>query len=122
MATKLMAGGNSPDALSTPISVTFSATPVFDLSLGNYFTITATANITSSTFTNAPTDPTRIKIRLVQDATGTRTAVFPTSVRYAGGAQGNTTTASTASTWEFLLDTASGLWLETGRVIAVPIT
>jgi hypothetical protein len=122
MATKLLAGGDWADALSIPTTVTFSATPNFDLSTGNYFTITATGNITSSTFTNVPTDATRLRIRIVQDATGGRTAVFPTTVRYAGGAQGNTTTASTASAWEFVYDVAAALWLETGRVIAVPVT
>lgn len=122
MSTKLLAGGQPSDTLAIPTVVAFSATPVFDLNTGNYFIVTATGNITSSTFANVPADATRIKISIRQDGTGGRTAVFPTTVRYAGGAQGNTTTASTESTWEFVLDTATSLWLETGRVIAVPLT
>ena len=36
----------------TPVVVSFSSTPVFDASLGNYFRITLTGNVASSTLIN----------------------------------------------------------------------
>jgi len=71
-------------------TVTFSATPTFDASLGNTQKITLTANVTSSTLSNASTGQT-INFIICQDATGGRTFVWPTNVK------GAPTVASTAS-------------------------
>lgn len=122
MGVKWTAGGaGSQDAVGNATVVAFSATPNFDLSTGSTFLITLTGNVTSSTFSNVPADATTIRIILRQDATGGRTVVLPTSVRYAGGAQGNTTTLSTESIYTFTLDVGLGLWVESAaRVIAVP--
>lgn len=74
-------------AIST---VTFSATPTFDLSLGNTLKITLTGNVTSSTVSNqtAGQDTTFI---ICQDGTGSRTFAWPATMR------GETTIGSTAS-------------------------
>jgi hypothetical protein len=72
-------------------SVTFSATPTFDASLGNTQKITLTGNVTSSTLSNA-TAGQALYFLICQDATGARTFVWPTNV------QGATTIGSTAST------------------------
>jgi hypothetical protein len=64
----------------TPINtVTFSATPTFDASLGNTQKITLTGNVTSSTLSNA-TAGQSINFLICQDATGSRTFVWPTNV------------------------------------------
>lgn len=58
-------------------TVAFSATPVFDLSIGDIFEITLTGNVTSSTITN-PSTSKKITIIVKQDGTGGRTFVWPT--------------------------------------------
>lgn len=68
-----------------------------DLSLGNYFTLSLTANITSITFTNVPAAARAetVVIRMSQDVTGGRTvAGWPATVRWSGGAFTPTSTAS----------------------------
>lgn len=63
--------------------VTFSATPVFDLSLGDTQMITLTADVTSSTFTNAPAAGFSQVARFIicQDGTGNHKFVWPTSIQ-----------------------------------------
>jgi hypothetical protein len=58
-------------------AVTFSATPTFDASQGNTFTLTLTGNVTSSTLSNVTTGQV-ISFELCQDATGGRTFAWPT--------------------------------------------
>jgi hypothetical protein len=53
-------------------TVTFSATPTFDLSLGDVQTMTLTANVTGVTLSNI-TAGQRVVFDFVQDATGSRT-------------------------------------------------
>lgn len=66
-----------------PVVVAYSATPVFDCSLGDRFEITLTGNVTSSTLTNlSPGQIVVIKVK--QDSTGARSFVWPTNV--VGGA------------------------------------
>lgn len=127
MSSKLMAGGVAADALATsPVTVTFSATPTFDCNAGNFFQITLTGNVTSSTITNQPTDASRIRLRLVQDATGSRTVVFPTTFRFAGGTNGSstsptlTTTASKADEFVLRYDPVGALWIEESRDLNLP--
>jgi hypothetical protein len=74
--------GNYSEAAGTwtPINtVTFSATPTFDASLGNTQKITLTDNVTSSTLSNA-TAGQQIDFLICQDGTGSRTFVWPTNV------------------------------------------
>lgn len=68
-----------------------------DLSLGNYFTLSLTSNITSITFTNAPASgrAESICLEISQDVTGGRTiAGWPAAVTWSGGAYTPTSTAS----------------------------
>lgn len=68
-----------------------------DLSLGNYFTLNLTANVTSIVFTNPPASgrAQTIFIRITQDATGGRTmSGWPASVKWFGGAYTPTSTAN----------------------------
>jgi hypothetical protein len=60
-------------------TVTFSATPTFDASLGNTQKITLTGNVTSSTLSNATTGQ-QLDFLICQDGTGSRTFVWPTNV------------------------------------------
>jgi hypothetical protein len=69
-------------SLSIPIAVntvTFSATPVFDLSLGSVQKLTLTGNVTSSTVSNG-TAGGSYSFEICQDATGGRTFVPPTGL------------------------------------------
>lgn len=57
---------------------TFSATPTFNSAIADIFAMTLTANVTSSTVSNATTGQ-MIAFRLCQDATGGRTFTWPTT-------------------------------------------
>lgn len=76
--------------------VTFSATPVFNLALGDQ-TITLTGNVTSSTVSNI-TQWKPYRVRVCQDGTGSRTFVWPTAFK---GAVTIGSTLSTCSVQEF---------------------
>lgn len=82
------------NALNT---VSFSATPVFDLSLGD-IKITLTGNVTSSTISNGIANQI-ITVYICQDATGARTFVYPTAFK--GGLPIVAATASTCSSQIF---------------------
>jgi hypothetical protein len=74
-------------------ATTFSATPTFDLSVANNFTITLTANITAITISNwAASKGTTATIRFLQDGTGGRTIAFPAGWKWAGGSAPSVTT------------------------------
>ena len=96
-------------------AVTFSATPAFDASAGNVQKMTLTANVTSSTITNAPAANTSqpLTLLLCQDATGSRTMAWPANLKLAGGAYTLTTTASKCDTLTAVYDGTN--WYETGR-------
>jgi hypothetical protein len=66
-------------ALQGLLTLTFSATPVFDLSLGQVQKITLTGNVTSSTLTNPQTGQ-KFELIVCQDSTGGRTFVPPSNV------------------------------------------
>jgi hypothetical protein len=69
--------------LTMPTSIVAASTTNVDLSLGNIFTVTLSANITSLTFTNAAVGTYLIKF--VQDVTGGRTVSFPAAWKWSGG-------------------------------------
>lgn len=77
-------------------TVTFSATPVFDLSLGDQ-KITLTGNVTSSTFSGGVAGQF-VTFYICEDGTGLRTFVWPTAFK---GAATLVTTASTCSVYLF---------------------
>jgi hypothetical protein len=65
-------------------------------SLGNYFTLAATAAMTSFTFSGLPSagQAETTMIAITQDATGSRVATFPASFKWAGGTVGILSTAA----------------------------
>jgi hypothetical protein len=65
-----------------------------DCSLGDYFTLAPTADVTSWTFTNVPPACT-LMIGFTQDSTA-RTVAWPSSFRWAGGSAGAVSTGSGA--------------------------
>lgn len=92
-----------PVGSSTFSTVTFSATPTFDLSVTAIFKITLTGNVTSSTLANIPAGPGTITLAMIicQDATGGRTFVFPATMK---GTMTVGPAASTCSTQAYVTD------------------
>jgi hypothetical protein len=80
-------------------TVTFSATPTFDLSTANNFTITLSGNITSQTVSNwTAAEGTTVTIHYRQDNSGGHTTAFPAGWRWSGGSVPSiTTTANKAA-------------------------
>lgn len=93
-------GGGGGGTFST---VTFAATPTFDLNTAAIFKITLTGNVTSSTLANLPAAPSSLEVAVIvcQDGTGSRTFVWPANVKggMTIGAQ-----ASTCSAQQFQTD------------------
>jgi len=83
---------------STPTSaVTFSATAMtIDCTRSNVFTTTFTANVTTAPSYSNPQDGQTINWFITQDATGTRTMTWGTSVKWPGGTAGVLSTAANA--------------------------
>lgn len=73
-----------------------SGVAAVDCALGDYFTISLTANMTSVTFSNLPAAgfAETLMFKLVQDATGSRIATFPASFKWAAGVPGVLSTAA----------------------------
>jgi hypothetical protein len=85
----------------------FSATPTFNAALSNVFEMGAlTGNVTSMTVSN-PSNGQTINIRLIQDATGSRTVAHPTSSKIAGNMG---VTASAASILSITYSAANTRW------------
>jgi len=96
--------------LLPPTVVTFSATPTFDGSLGNYFRITLTGNVTSSTLSNC-SDGELIIIEIIQNATGGWTFVWPTNIvggMDLSGAANDSNLANIVVTQVFIFDNNAG--------------
>jgi hypothetical protein len=91
-------------------TMSFSATPTFDVSLGNTQKITLTDNVTSSTLSNASTGQT-INFIICQDATGSRTFVWPTNVK---GGMTIGATLSKCSAQNFIFDGTNAYALSAG--------
>lgn len=64
---------------------TTSGAVTIDASTGQVQNVTMSGNVTSSTITNASVGQ-RLTIMWRQDGTGTRTYVWPTGIKWAGGA------------------------------------
>ena len=93
-------------------TVTFSATPTFNASLGNTQKITLTGNVTSSTLSNATTGET-INFVICQDGTGSRTFVWPTNVK---GGMTIGATLSKCSAQNFIFDGTNAYALSAGVI------
>ena len=77
----------------TQQTATGDGTTTIDWRLGNKFTFTFGAQADTFTFT-APTNPCNLILVLIQDATGSRTATFPNTVKWVGGTAPTLTTAA----------------------------
>ena len=88
------------------VTVAYSATPVFNAASGGSFKLTLTGNVTSSTFANGTSGPSLVTFRIVQDATGGRTFVWPSNIRNAGTINPG---ANARSAQTFALDTDGSL-------------
>ena len=93
-------------------TVTFSATPTFDATNKSLFTITLTGNVTSSTLSNAVAGQI-IVLKIVQDATGGRTFVYPTNVK---GGMDISTVANAINTQAFIFDGTNAYALGPGAI------
>jgi len=70
--------------LLIPYAKTFSATPAFDLTDGDYQSMTLTANVTSSTITissGSLFEGALLLLKLTQDGTGSRTFAQPSNLK-----------------------------------------
>jgi len=79
----------------TQQSTTGDGTTIIDWKLGNKFKFTFGAQSDTFTFT-APTNPCNIMLMLIQDGTGSRTATWPGTVKWAGGTAPTLSTAANA--------------------------
>ncbi len=84
-------------------SLNSAATTNLNCALGNVFAITMIANITSLTFSNVPASGKAyaIVLKVIQDATGTRSFTFPASVKWPGNVA--PTLTSTANKYDVLV-------------------
>lgn len=118
--------GDVGSDITNPTAVTAATSTALDMSTGNNFRITMGTTITTLTITNPPptTAVCRLKIVVVQDATGTRLiTTWPSNMRFTGSANPTlTATASKQDVFEFLWDTTALLWLEQSRDLAVAAT
>jgi len=73
-----------------------------DCSLGDFFTLSLTANVTSITFTNLPASgkAMSLALRFRQDATGGRTVALPASFKPTAGS--DTAVQSAANAWTLI--------------------
>lgn len=84
----------------TQQTITFSATPAVDVSLGSLCDLTLTGNVTGLTFTGG-VDGQKITLRLRQDGTGSRTFTFGSGVRF-GTDIASITLTTTASKMDYV--------------------
>lgn len=77
----------------TALSISSGVVTV-DCSLGDYFTLALTANVTGWSFTNVPPGCS-LMIEITQDSTA-RTVAWPTGTKWAGGSAGAVSTGSGA--------------------------
>lgn len=98
LAAELGGGGPGGGDMSTVTALAIASGVVdIDCSLGDYFTLALTANVTGITFSNLPAAGHGASklVRITQDATP-RTVAWPASFKWAGGAAGAVSTASAA--------------------------
>lgn len=102
-------------SLSTPTTVTFSATPTFDASTSNNFKITLTGNVTSSTLSNATAGQILV-FEIIQDGVGSRTFVWPSNVKNGMSITGQAGAANEVSVQIFYYDGTNAYALSPGLV------
>lgn len=72
-----------------------SGAVAINCALGDYFTLSMTANVTTLTLSSVPAVKT-LMIAITQDATGSRTMSWPAAFKWAGGTTGTLSTAANA--------------------------
>jgi hypothetical protein len=111
MTSKLVMQGGGATTQTLPLTFAASAMAV-DCSKSNVFSVILTASLTGAPALSNMVDGQTINVRLQQDTAGARTAVWPSSFRWAGGAAGVLST--TANAVDLLVATyfgASQTWL-----------
>ena len=101
-----LAGAAPASDRQTVTALTISSGVVnIDCALGDLFTLSLTANVTSITFTNLPASGrgVTLAIRIRQDGTGGRTVALPASFKPTGGS--DTAVQSAANAWTQLIIT-----------------
>lgn len=96
---ELVSGGGGASSTNTVTALSIASGAVnIDCSLGDYFTLAMTANVTSVTFSNLPAAGTAqtIMVQITQDGTGNRTMTMPSSFDWASGTVGTLSTAANA--------------------------
>lgn len=80
-----------------------------DCSLGDYFTLALTANVTSITFSNLPASGIgrTLCVAIAQDATGSRTVALPASFKAIGNSDTAVQSAANAKT-RLIMSTLDG--------------
>lgn len=92
-------GGGTDRSAVTSLSIASGVVNI-DCDLGDYFTLSLTANVTSITFSNLPDSGkgAAIAVRIRQDATGSRTVALPSSFKATGGSDTAVQSAANAYT------------------------
>lgn len=95
----VVTGGGGAAARDAVTALATSGSVNIDCSLGDFFTLGLTGNVTALTFTNLPTTGRAVSlaIRIRQDATGGRTLALPASFRATTGS--DTAVQSAANAW-----------------------
>ena len=112
MADNVLTRPELKDYAETRVAANSGASYSIDLSAGNVFEITLTGNCTF-TFSNPPASGKGGSFTLIlkQDATGSRTTIWPSSVDWAGGtAPTLTTTANAVDMLVFVTTDGGTIW------------
>jgi hypothetical protein len=98
-AWALASGGAADRSTVTALSISSGVVNI-DCSLGDYFTLALTANVTSITFSNLPAagKGASLAIQIQQDGTGGRTVALPASFKATGGSDVAVQAAANART------------------------
>ncbi len=92
-------GGGTDRSTVTALSISSGVVNI-DCSLGDYFTLSLTANVTTITFSNLPAagKGASIAVQIRQDGTGSRTVSLPSSSKATGGSDTSVQPAANAYT------------------------
>lgn len=117
-ARAALAGATFTGYLAPAVAaLTDGATITLNAAAGNVFTVTLGGNRTLANPTN-PVDGQIIRVRITQDATGSRTLAFGTAYDFGGaGAPSLTTTASKVDVLAFEYNAALSKWMYLGAAV-----
>ncbi len=90
-------GPTGPFGVVSALTITSNVANI-DCSLGDYFTLALSDNVTSITFTNLPAagKAQTIMVQVTQNASAAKTVAFPGSFKWPGGTTGVVSTALSA--------------------------